>query len=214
MSVIVPTLLCETIDDYKATAERLQPFAKRVHIDLTDGQFAPTFTVSVNQLWWPQEWEVDIHAMVTYPSQYVDALIQMKPSMVIFHSEASEDITPTLQKLKAAGIKAGVALLKTTVPDTAKVYIENADHVLIFSGDLGHYGGSASLMQLEKVRLVRNITPSLEVGWDGGANIENIFSLSQGGIDVINCGSAVNKSPDPAAAYAELVGELGKHTVI
>ncbi len=214
MSEVVPTILCETADDYKATVERLMPFAKRVHIDLTDGEFAPTFTVGVNQMWWPQEWEVDIHAMVAHPSQYVDALIQMKPKTVIFHAETNEDLLPIIQKLKAAGVNAGVALLKPTVPSTVHDYIENADHVLVFSGDLGHYGGTASLMQLEKVRLIRTIHPEVEVGWDGGANVENVFSLAQGGVDVVNCGGAINKSQDPAATYKQLVDEINKHSVI
>lgn len=214
MAIIAPAVLCETEDDYKLTIERLHPFAKRVHIDLTDGEFAPTFTVGVNQIWWPAEWEVDIHAMVARPSQYVAALIQLKPSTVIFHAEASEDITPTLQQLKAAGIKAGVALLKTTVPSTVKGYIEAADHVLVFSGDLGRYGGTASLMQLEKVRLIRNIHPEVEIGWDGGANLENAFSLAQGGVDVINCGGAINKAAEPATAYKLLTDEINKHAVI
>ena len=214
MAAIVPTILCETEDDYKATIERLHPFAQRVHIDLTDGEFAPTFTVGVNQIWWPQEWVVDIHAMVAHPSQYVDALIQMKPATVIFHAETGEDLTPVIAKLKQAGIKAGIALLKPTVPSTVQPYIESADHVLVFSGDLGHYGGTASLMQLEKVRLIRTIHPEVEVGWDGGANAENAFSLAQGGVDVINCGSAINKAADPAAAYKQLVDEINKHAVI
>ncbi len=214
MSTIVPTILCETEDDYKATIERLHPFAQRVHIDLTDGEFAPTFTVGVNQIWWPQEWVVDIHAMVAHPSQYVDALIQMKPATVIFHVETGEDLTPIIAKLKQAGIKAGVALLKPTVPSTVQSYIESADHVLVFSGQLGYYGGTASLMQLEKVRLIRNIHPEVEVGWDGGANAENAFSLAQGGVDVINCGGAINKAADPAAAHKQLVDEINKHAVI
>lgn len=214
MTVIAPTILCETEDDYKATVERLHPFAQRVHIDLADGEFAPTFTVGVNQLWWPQEWTVDIHAMVARPSQYVDALIQLHPSTVIFHAEASEDLTPSIDKLKQAGIKAGVALLKPTVPSEMQNYIEIAEHVLVFSGDLGHYGGTASMMQLEKVRLVRKIHPDVEVGWDGGANPTNAFSLSQGSVDVINCGGAINKADDPAAAYKQMVDEINKHSVI
>jgi ribulose-phosphate 3-epimerase len=214
MATIVPTVLAETEDDYKATVERHHAYATRVHIDITDGEFAPTFTVGVNQIWWPQEWHVDIHAMVAHPSQYVDALIQMKPTTVIFHAEASEDLTPTIAKLKQAGIKAGVALLRPTVPSTVQNYIEIADHVLVFSGELGHYGGTASLMQLEKVRLIRSIHPEVEVGWDGGANIENAFSLVQGGVDVVNVGAAINKSSDPAATYKQLVDEINKHSVI
>lgn len=214
MATIVPTVTVETEDDYKLTIERHHAYANRVHIDISDGEFAPTFTVGVNQIWWPTEWQVDIHAMVAHPSQYVDALIQLKPTTVIFHAEASEDLTPTLTKLKQAGIKAGVALLRPTVPNTVKNYIEIADHVLVFSGELGHYGGTASLMQLEKVRLIRSIHPEVEVGWDGGANIENAFSLVQGGVDVVNVGGAINKSADPATTYKQLVDEINKHSVI
>jgi ribulose-phosphate 3-epimerase len=214
MAEIVPTILCETEADYKATVERLHPFAKRVHIDLADGVFAPTFTVGVNKIWWPKEWIVDIHAMVARPSQYVDLLINMRPNTVIFHAEAQEDIVPSLQKLKAAGIHAGVALLKPTVPSTVKQYIDAADHVLVFSGDLGHYGGRADLMQLEKVRLIKAIRNDLEIGWDGGATVDNVFSLSQGGVAVINVGGAINKAPDPPAIYNQMVSEINKHSVI
>lgn len=213
-TVIAPTILCETEDDYKATVERLHPFAERVHIDVTDGEFAPTFTVGVNQLWWPQEWKVDIHAMVARPSEYIQALIDLHPYTIIFHAEVSEDLRPLFQQVKQAGIRAGVALLRPTVPETVKEYIELADYVLIFSGDLGHYGGVASMMQLEKVRLVRNIHPEVEIGWDGGANVENAFSLAQGTVNVVNVGGAINNANDPQAAYRQMVEEINKHSVI
>lgn len=214
MTVIAPCITVETEADYKATVDRLHPFAKRVHIDLMDGQFTPNFSVGVDKFWWPQEWEVDIHAMVMQPSQYVDALIQLKPSLIIFHAEAQEDLLPIIQKVKAAGIHAGVALLKPTVPSTVRQYIEAADHVLVFSGDLGHYGGTADLMQLEKVRLVRSVRGDLEIGWDGGAAVENVFGLAQGGVGVINAGGAINNAADPAAAYTAMVAEINKHSVI
>ncbi len=214
MATIAPTVLAETEEDYKTTIERLHPFAQRVHIDLADGEFAPTFTVGVDKLWWPQEWQVDIHAMVARPSEYVNALIQLKPLTIIFHAEVQEDITPILQKIRASGIHAGVALLKPTVPSTVTQYIQVADHVLVFSGDLGHYGGVASMMQLEKVRLIHNIRNDLEVGWDGGANIENAYTLAQGGVNVINAGGAINKAQDPGAVYAQMVTEINKRSVI
>lgn len=214
MTVIAPCITVETEDDYKLTVERLSPFAKRVHIDVSDGQFAPTFLVGPNKLWWPQEWDVDIHAMVAQPSQYVPTLIQLKPHTIILHAEANEDLLPSIAAIKQAGIKVGVALLKTTVPGTVQEYIEQADHVLIFSGDLGRYGGTASLMQLEKVRLVRNIHPEVEIGWDGGANVQNAFSLAQGTVNVINVGGAINKSEDPANVYNQMVAEINKHSVI
>lgn len=214
MSTIAPAVLCESLEDYQATIARLEPFVTRAHIDISDGEFAPSFTVSVNQLYWPANWEVDLHAMVARPSEYLPALLALKPRTIIFHAEVAEDLTPTLQALTAAGVKAGVALLRPTVPKMVTPYIELAEHVMIFSGDLGHYGGKASLMQLEKVRLIRSIKPGVEIGWDGGASIENVFSLSQGGVDVVNAGGAINKADDPKAAYDALVAEVNKQGVI
>lgn len=214
MALIAPAVLSENAEAYKETMEKIQTFAERVHIDIADGEFAPTFTISEAEAWWPANWHADIHAMVARPSEHVDKLIALKPSLVIFHAEVQEDITPVLQKLQASGIKAGIALVKTTVPESVGSLIQLADHVMIFSGDLGHYGGQASLMQLEKVRLIRAIKPGVEVGWDGGVNLENAFSLAQGGVDVLNVGGTIAKSDDPAATYKGLVAEINKHSVI
>lgn len=214
MSTIAPALLTETADDYKAMVERVHPFAKRVHIDICDGEFAPTFTIGAAQVWWPQEWTVDIHAMVARPSEHLETLISLKPHLIIFHAETQEDIVPILQHVKQFGIKAGIALLRSTVPSTVAPAIQAADHVMIFSGELGKYGGTASLMQLEKVRLIRAIRQDIEVGWDGGVNIENAYSLSQGGVDVLNVGGAIAKADDPQAVYNALVAEINKHGVI
>lgn len=214
MTVIAPAILAETPEDYQAGLERAQAFAQRVHIDISDGEFAPTFTVGAGQISWPGEWQVDIHAMVARPSQHVQTLAELKPSMIIFHAEVEEDLAPVLNQLKQLGIKAGIALLRPTVPKNVAPLIELADHVMIFSGNLGQYGGMASLMQLEKVRLIRNIHPEVEIGWDGGAMIENVFSLAQGGIDVINVGGAINRADEPEAIYRSMVAEINKHGVI
>lgn len=214
MAIIAPAVLSENADMYKQSMERLQTFAERVHIDITDGEFAPTFTISESEAWWPASWQADIHAMVARPSEHVDKLIALRPSLVIFHVEVQEDLSPVMQKLQASGVRAGVALLKTTVPQTVGSLIQLADHVMVFSGELGHYGGQASLMQLEKVRLIRGIKPNVEVGWDGGVNLENAFSLAQGGVDVLNVGGTIAKSTDPAGTYKALVEEINKRSVL
>ena len=85
---------------------------------------------------------------------------------------------------------------------------------MVFSGDVGRYGGTASLMQLEKVRLIKTINAGAEIGWDGGVNVENAFSLAQGGVDVLYVGSAIQKANDPAAAFEVLSKEVNKQGVM
>jgi len=214
MSLIAPCLTAQTLEEYKAITEKIKPFAHRVHIDVSDGEFAPVLLLGEEQLWWPPEWEVDIHLMVARPSEHLARIIAMKPARIIFHVEVQEDRANIITQIKAAGIKAGIALLRPTVPSTVAPLIQQADHVMIFSGNLGNYGGEASLMQLEKVRLVKAINPSVEIGWDGGVSVDNAYTLTQGGVDVLNTGGAIATAADPAEAYQALVREINKHGVI
>lgn len=214
MSVVAPCITVENAEQFKQSVERLQPFASRVHIDISDGQFAPILLIDPSQLWWPQGWQVDIHAMIKRPSEILAQLIKLKPSLIVIHAEVDENPLQLLQQIQQAGIKAGIALLKTTVPSQVAEVIKQADHAMIFSGDLGKYGGTASLMQLEKARLIRKIKPDIEIGWDGGVSLENAFTLSHGGIDVLNSGGAIANAQDPATAYSALLDEVNKHGVI
>jgi ribulose-phosphate 3-epimerase len=213
-ATIAPTVLAETTDQFKSAMEKIHLLADRVHIDISDGEFAPTFTINPNEAWWPEGWHADIHAMVARPSEYVEQLIALKADLIIFHAEVAEDLMPVIQRIKTAGVKAGIALQRPTVPSTIAPLIEQVDHVMIFSGNLGHYGGNASLMQLEKVRLIRAINQAVEIGWDGGVTLDNAFNLAQGGIDVLNVGGTIAKAADPAAMYKSLMSEINKHSVI
>jgi len=214
MSIIAPCITVETEEQYKAVVGKYQPFAQRVQVDISDGEFAPVFLVGPEQLWWPAEWIVDIHAMVVHPADYVDKLISLKPHLIIFHAETDVYLVPIIDKIKKYGIKTGLALLKSTVPETVADIIRVVDHVLVFSGDLGHYGGTASLMQLEKVRLIKGINPRVEIGWDGGISVDNAFTLTQGGVDVLNVGGALANADDPSSVYATMIQEINKQGII
>ena len=210
MAIISPTVLVEDAESYKQKVVQLHEFAERVQIDITDGQFAPTVTIDESQVWWPTEWQTDLHMMVKEPSKHLDTLIKLRPHLVIFHAEVEEDLLPAFKKLRDNDIKAGVALLKPTYPASVSQYIEQVDHVMIFSGDLGRQGGKASLLQLEKVHLIKNINGGVEIGWDGGANLDNVFSMASAGVDVINIGGAI----EPATMYKLLVEAANKHGVV
>lgn len=211
---IVPSILTDNKQDYRSQIEKINSFTRRVQIDVTDGVFAPTQTLDITNVWWPNNWAADLHLMATNPSEHLDTILKLNPSLCILHAEASEDLLPVFQKLKDAGIKTGLALLPPTFPGNVKPYIDVVDHVLIFAGQLGVQGSPADLMQMEKIQLVRSMKPELEIGWDGGANITNVRALAHADLDIINVGSAIARAADPAAAYQELVSEIDKNGVV
>ena len=213
-SVIAPAILAENAQQYKEQVDRITGFAERVHIDLTDGEFAPTVTVGIPELWAPEGWTIDIHAMVNKLDEYVPKLITLRPHLIIIHAEAEGDVLGALKEIKRSGIMAGLALLRPTVPQTVEELIKEAEHVLIFSGELGKFGGTASLMQLEKIRLVKMINPNIEIGWDGGVMVDNAYSLVQGGVNILNVGGTIQKATDPPAMFAKLQQEISKTGVL
>ncbi len=210
---IVPAILSDNKQEYRNQIERINSFTRRVQIDVTDGIFAPNQTLDITNIWWPKNWQADLHLMVAKPSEYMDTVLKLSPALCILHAEAEENLLPIFETLKKAGIKTGVALLPPTYPGNVKPYIEAVDHVLIFAGELGVQGGTSDMMQTEKIPLVRNMKPELEIGWDGGANISNIRALAHVDLDVINVGSALSLSPNPAATFQELVAEIDKNGV-
>ena len=211
---IVPAILTDNKQDFRAQIERINVFTRRAQIDVTDGTFAPTQTLDITNIWWPRNWEADLHLMVANPSAYIDTILKLSPSLCILHAEAYEDLIPTFQVLKDAGIKVGVALLPSTFPGNVKHYIDVADHVLIFAEQLGVQGSPADLMQMEKIPLIRNMKPEVEIGWDGGANATNVRALAHADLDVINVGSAISQARNPAEVFQELVSEIDKNGVV
>lgn len=150
----------------------------------------------------------DIHLMFQRPIEHLETLVSLRPNLVILHVEADGDITAMIRHLQECGIKAGVCLLQQTEVHSARDAIAQSDHVLIFSGSLGRFGGSVDLTQLEKITEIKQINPEVEIGWDGGANAQNAKQLSDAGVDVINVGGAIQRASEPDVAYATLVSSI------
>ena len=208
MSVVCPTVLASNPHTYREQIERIEPFAKRVQIDLMDGDFAPSKSIAPTQVWWPEGWQVDIHLMFRKPLAHLETLISHHPHMIIVHAEADGNLAKLMKHLQQLKIKAGVALLKGTSPSSAEKLITIADHVLLFSGDLGHFGGTADVTVLDKIPAIKAINPTAEIGWDGGANAKNVAELAMGGVDVINVGGAIQKADNPQAVYDTIVSKI------
>ena len=212
MAIVCPSVTATDPHEYREQMERVEKFAKRVHLDFMDGQFAPTESPAIESAWWPEHMVVDLHVMYVRPHDYIEKIIHLKPHLVIVHAEAEGHIEGMAKTLHAAGIKFGVALLAKTSVAVLKPFIKQLDHVLVFSGDLGHYGGVADLALLEKVTQLKRLKKSLEIGWDGGINHENAAALVRGGVQVLNVGGYIQRAEQPAVAYATLEALAGKQT--
>ncbi len=208
MAVICPTITAYDLHEYREQLERASSLADRVHIDLMDGVFAPTASPDLSKLWLPHSSLSDIHLMYQNPMDQLNWLIKLKPNMVIIQAEANVHHMHFVAELHKAEIKAGLSLLQDTPVNNVEQIIHSFDHVLVFSGNLGHHGGQADLGLLAKVSQIRSEYHDVEIGWDGGISDQNVKQLVDAGVNVLNVGGFLQKSPDPKSAYDKIASSL------
>ena len=207
MASLAVTVLAETPADFAARIERVKPFVQRLHIDLGDGELVPTKTIGLAQVYDIDDVPTDLHLMLKDPVAQLESIISFGPSLVICHAEATGDLAGFFSQLREVGIKVGLALEAQTSVEQVRDRLSDLDHLLIFTGD--HIGYNESHFQpesLAKIAQAKAINPKLEVGVDGGINLQTAEQALSAGADVINTGGFVHDAPDPAAAYAQLAG--------
>lgn len=201
---VVPAVLSDSRDDFNMQLQRVIGLSNRVHIDISDGIFSPQLTVPPEVLWWPAGVKADIHVMYQKPDSIMGELIALKPRLIIVHAEADGDFLNVAERLHAHGIKAGLAVLPQTPISYIAPGVGAIDHVTIFSGDLGSYGGKVDFNLLKKADEIASLDNKIEIGWDGGISDKNVQRLAASGIDVLVSGGYIQKAKNPSHAYREL----------
>lgn len=202
MSVICPTITTDDPHEYRQQMELIATYSEGVHLDFADGDLAPTKMVPIDQAWRNDDLIVHAHIMYQKPLEVVEDIMHLEADLVILHAEADE-LKKCLEILRENGTRTGIALLpETSVAELKEMDIDELfDHVLVFAGNLGYQGGAADLSNLKKVQKLRDEYPDMEIGWDGGVNLDNVAEIAAAGVTVLNVGGYFKKSKDPKKAY-------------
>ena len=208
MAIICPTVTAFDLHDYRSQLEMASSLSSRVHIDLMDGDMAPSVSPDINRLWVPHGVEVDVHLMYRHPMNQLDRIFKLNPNMVIVQAEADVHHMHFAGEVHKNGIQAGLCILQNTPVSDIDQIMHSFDHILVFSGNLGYHGGKADLSLSKKVDEIRQIYPEVEVGWDGGVNDKNSKEIVEMGVDVLNVGGFIQKSKDPNKAFQTISNTL------
>ena len=184
--------------------------AEWIHVDVMDGHFVPNLTFGpkmVADLRTATRLPLDVHLMIERPEEWIARYVAAGATYVTVHVEAASDPAGTLDAIRKAGARPGVALNPETAVAHVLPLIDRADLVLVMSVHPG-FGGQAFIESaLDKVRLLRaglderRSAADLEV--DGGIKPENARDLAQAGASVLVAGSAVYLDPDGVRAALE-----------
>ena len=114
------------------------------------------------------------------------------------------DPAETIRKVRATGMKVGIAIKPKTPVEAVLPYVSSVDMVLVMTVEPGFGGQSFMADMMPKVRFLRDRFPTLDIEVDGGLASDTIDAAAKAGANVIVAGSSVFKSADPRATIAQL----------
>ncbi|MBK8515680.1 MAG: ribulose-phosphate 3-epimerase [Saprospiraceae bacterium] len=181
-----------------------------LHVDIMDGMFVPNISFGADMLKvikLHSKLPMDVHLMIEQPNRYIQTFRNAGADNITVHLEACTHLHKSIEIIKNAGAKAGVALNPHSPVSLLEDILENLDIVLLMSVNPG-FGGQKFIYQtIDKIRklremiLVKNLPTLIEI--DGGIGLQNAESLLQAGADVLVAGSSVFKAGNPKlAVYA------------
>lgn len=209
---IAPSILAADYANFASELKRIEETsAEYVHIDIMDGQFVPNITFGadvVASMRKHSKLVFDCHLMVVNPERFVDAFAQAGADIMTVHAESALHIHGALQKIKKAGMKAGVVINPGTPVSAIEPVLSLVDQVLIMTVNPG-FGGQAFIPEmLEKVQKVAKIRDEkgydFDIEVDGGVDNKTIKACYQAGANVFVAGSYLFKASDLTAQVETL----------
>jgi ribulose-phosphate 3-epimerase len=178
--------------------------ADRIHVDVMDGHFVPNIAIGapiVQSLRRVTRLQLETHLMISDPDSFLDKFAEAGSTSFLVHWEGNNNLHRTVQRIKALGKRAGVAINPATPAAVLEEILPEIDQVLVMTVNPG-FGHQHFLQStLPKIRrvaqMIERIRPDCELGVDGGIEEATAPMAVAAGANVLVAGTSVfgvNKS--------------------
>jgi ribulose-phosphate 3-epimerase len=198
------------LGDQVAEAERAG--ADRIHVDVMDGHFVPNLSMGapiIESLRRVTRLPLEAHLMILNPDFFVDEFAQAGTDTFLVHWEGNNDLSRTVQRIKASGRRVGVAINPATPAAVLEEIMQDLDQVLVMTVNPGFGHQHFLNTTLPKIRRAREmidqVKPECSLEVDGGVDATTAPLAVAAGADVLVAGSAIfNDSESVTAAMQRL----------
>ena len=207
--LVAPSVLSANFANLQADIEMINNSeADWFHVDVMDGVFVPNISFGmpvIQAIKKHAQKPLDVHLMIVDPDRYIHAFRDAGADHLTVHVEACTHLHRTLQAIRQAGMRPGIAVNPHTPISALESIVSEADLVCLMSVNPGFGGQKFIEHTYEKVRQLRALAgPDLLIEIDGGVTLENAPLLLAAGAHVLVAGNTVFGAPDPEATVAQL----------
>ncbi len=210
--IIAPSVLAANFAHLQADIEMInQSQADWFHLDVMDGVFVPNISFGVPVIETIKKHTtkpLDVHLMIIEPDKYIETFAKIGATNLTVHLEACNHLHRTIQAIKTAGMKAGIALNPHTNISLLQDTIQDIDLVCLMSVNPG-FGGQkfientyAKINNLKELIIQKKSSALIEI--DGGVCAENVHNLMVAGADVLVAGNFIFNAENPLKAIENL----------